>query len=241
MSIFQKAAATVVAVFLVVAGLAFAGGSSASAPAASPTPTSTTAPPVVLTCFTVGVEIPPVTLDPSLLATGDVVTTVQVALGIRSDGVYGPQTASAVSAVGTSTPVSVCPPEFAVNSPLAVALTALSEQSETLTAAALAARAAHVSVATAQRIQSQCGSDFACFKACTLNIESGGNYGAISSGGTYRGAWQFDQRTWDSNAAASGHPELVGADPAAASPAQQDVVAQATYDSRGNQPWGGRC
>jgi hypothetical protein len=69
--------------------------------------------------------------------------------------------------------------------------------------------------------------------------ESGGNYEAVSSSGTYRGAYQFDQRTWDSNAEASGRPELVGADPAAVDSASQDQVAADTYSRRGNQPWGG--
>ncbi len=71
--------------------------------------------------------------------------------------------------------------------------------------------------------------------------ESGGNYEAVSSSGTYRGAYQFDQRTWDSNAEASGRPDLVGADPAAVDAASQDQIAADTYSRRGNQPWGGRC
>ena len=83
--------------------------------------------------------------------------------------------------------------------------------------------------------------DFECFKACTLNIESHGDYGAVSSGGTYRGAWQFDQSTWDSNAVAAGRPDLVGQDPASAAPGAQDAVAAITYQARGSQPWGGRC
>ena len=88
---------------------------------------------------------------------------------------------------------------------------------------------------------SRCGGDFSCFKECTLDIESDGNYGAVSPGGTYRGAWQFDQSTWDSNSAASGRDDLVGIDPATASPGDQDQIAGVLYQSRGNQPWGGRC
>jgi len=71
--------------------------------------------------------------------------------------------------------------------------------------------------------------------------ESRGDYGAVSPGGTYRGAYQFDQQTWDSNAAASGRTDLVGVDPAAADPAAQDQIAADTFARRGNQPWGGRC
>jgi hypothetical protein len=89
--------------------------------------------------------------------------------------------------------------------------------------------------------RSRCAGDFACFKECTLDIESDGNYGAISPGGTYRGAWQFDQPTWDSNSAASGRHDLVGVDPATAAPSDQDAIAHDLYQRRGNQPWGGRC
>jgi len=89
--------------------------------------------------------------------------------------------------------------------------------------------------------RSRCAGDFACFKECTLDIESDGNYGAISPGGTYRGAWQFDQRTWDSNSATSGRHDLVGTDPATAAPGDQDAIAYDLYQRRGNQPWGGRC
>ena len=88
---------------------------------------------------------------------------------------------------------------------------------------------------------SRCAGDFSCFKECTLDIESDGNYGAVSPGGTYRGAWQFDQSTWDSNSAASGRDDLVGLDPASVAPGDQDEIAHVLYQSRGNQPWGGRC
>jgi hypothetical protein len=83
--------------------------------------------------------------------------------------------------------------------------------------------------------------DWECFKACTVDIESGGAYGASSRNGTYRGAYQFDQSTWDSNAEASGRTDLVGQDPAAASVGDQDQVAYDTYQRRGKSPWGGRC
>jgi hypothetical protein len=69
--------------------------------------------------------------------------------------------------------------------------------------------------------------------------ESGGNYEAVSSSGTYRGAYQFDQRTWDSNAEASGRTDLVGVDPATVDPASQDQIATDTFGRRGSQPWGG--
>jgi Transglycosylase-like domain len=83
--------------------------------------------------------------------------------------------------------------------------------------------------------------DFACFRACTIERETHGTYGGVSRDGRYHGAWQFDQRTWDANAAASGRPDLVGRPPEQASPADQDSVAYGTYSRRGKSPWGGRC
>jgi hypothetical protein len=57
--------------------------------------------------------------------------------------------------------------------------------------------------------------------------EASGNYGATN--GQYRGAYQFDQRTWN-GVGGSG-------DPAAASPAEQDYRAQILFNQRGAQPW----
>jgi hypothetical protein len=75
-------------------------------------------------------------------------------------------------------------------------------------------------------------SQWAALRRC----ESSGNYSALNPSGRYRGAYQFDRPTW--NSVASRHaPHLVGADPAAASPADQDAMALALYRSRGAQPW----
>jgi hypothetical protein len=81
------------------------------------------------------------------------------------------------------------------------------------------------------------------FLVCTRAHESdtSGGYQAISAGGTYRGAYQFDRSTWNSAANLAGRPDLVGVDPAAAAPADQDLLALALYHARGTQPWGGRC
>jgi len=75
--------------------------------------------------------------------------------------------------------------------------------------------------------------DFECFKACTTERESHGDYGAVSSSGAYRGAWQFSQSTWESNGGTG--------DPASAPPEEQDRVAYNTYQARGSSPWGGAC
>jgi TolA-binding protein len=61
------------------------------------------------------------------------------------------------------------------------------------------------------------------------NCESGGNYQAISPSGKYRGAYQFDLRTWES-VGGSG-------DPIDASPEEQDLRARILYSRSGSRPW----
>ena len=69
------------------------------------------------------------------------------------------------------------------------------------------------------------GGNLAAIRAC----ESSGNYAAVSPGGLYRGAYQFDLPTWQS-VGGSG-------DPAAASPAEQDARASQLWSQRGSNPW----
>jgi hypothetical protein len=72
--------------------------------------------------------------------------------------------------------------------------------------------------------------------AALRQCESGGDYAITNPSGRYRGAYQFDRRTW--NSVAERHaPRLVGVDPAAASPAEQDAMALALYSERGHRPW----
>lgn len=66
--------------------------------------------------------------------------------------------------------------------------------------------------------------------------ESGGDYTIVSYGGWYRGAYQFDQETWDS-VTSRWRPALVGVDPAQASPSDQDAMARALHAERGWAPW----
>ena len=75
-------------------------------------------------------------------------------------------------------------------------------------------------------------SQFAALRGC----ESSGNYGAVSSNSRYRGAYQFSQATWDWIAGLD-RPALVGIDPAAAAPADQDAMALALWQRRGWSPW----
>ena len=87
------------------------------------------------------------------------------------------------------------------------------------------AAAAAAAQAAAQYSGGGAGGTLASIRAC----ESGGNYGAVSPGGQYRGAYQFDYQTWAS-VGGSG-------DPAAASPGEQDMRAQMLMDRAGTSPW----
>lgn len=65
--------------------------------------------------------------------------------------------------------------------------------------------------------------------ASIARCESGGDPGAISSSGAFRGKYQFDYGTW---ASVGGN-----GDPAVASEAEQDMRAAILYSRRGSAPW----
>lgn len=68
------------------------------------------------------------------------------------------------------------------------------------------------------------------------NCESTHNYAAINNTGTYRGAYQFSQQTWDWVSGIH-WPHLVGVDPAEAQPAWQDIMAYTLFAMRGWDQW----
>lgn len=88
-----------------------------------------------------------------------------------------------------------------------------------------------------------CNGDVACFLECTRAHESdsSGGYGAVGSGGAYRGAYQFTQSTWDAAVAGAGHDQFAGVPADQAPPEVQDAAAAHLYSVAGNRPWGGRC
>lgn len=79
------------------------------------------------------------------------------------------------------------------------------------------------------------------FLQCVLQVESGGNYGAVSPNGLYMGGFQFGQPTWNEAAQLAGMPQLVGVHPNIATPAEQDDLAIALYQADGEQPWDDSC
>ncbi len=121
------------------------------------------------------------------------------------------------------------------------AVTTSAPTAKTVAIAASADGGYWIAQGAAEEVTSTLASD--PFLACTRAHESdsSGGYQAVSSGGTYRGAYQFDRSTWNSAAHLANRPDLVGVDPATASPADQDSLAFALFQARGTQPWGGRC
>jgi peptidoglycan hydrolase CwlO-like protein len=79
------------------------------------------------------------------------------------------------------------------------------------------------------------------FLQCVLQVESGGNYAAVSPGGTYMGGFQFSQPTWNEAAQLAGMPQLINVHPNVATPAEQNDLAIALYDADGEQPWNDSC
>ena len=111
------------------------------------------------------------------------------------------------------------------------------EQARFLTAVAVVASAPPPAASSSQPV------DEAAFLACVRKRESGGDYTIheLTGASQAAGAYQFLPSTWNSIAAATGRTDLVGIDPAKASPADQDTMAQALYSQQGAAPWGGSC
>jgi hypothetical protein len=75
--------------------------------------------------------------------------------------------------------------------------------------------------------------------ACIRHHESRGDYGAVNRSSGAAGAYQFMRPTWNNAARASGRGDLVGVNPAAAAPSDQDAMAHYVYSTQGARPWTG--
>jgi hypothetical protein len=147
------------------------------------------------------------------------------------------QLASAVSAAQAAQ-------QAAAAAAVAAAKRAASSRSPAAPARSVAAGAAPVGPSGGGGAPSGGGGDPALppFLQCVVQAESGGNYGAVSPGGQYMGAFQFSQSTWNFAAQVAGRPDLIGVPPNTASKADQDTLALALYNLDGEQPWlGDRC
>jgi Transglycosylase-like domain len=115
-------------------------------------------------------------------------------------------------------------------------MTVLQSQVTTQLAAAIAAR-------TTPAAPTSPGADPALnsFLRCVVQAESSGNYGAVSPTGTYMGAFQFSQPTWNEAASAAARPDLIGVRPNTASKADQDSLAVTLYGLDGERPWFDPC
>lgn len=94
---------------------------------------------------------------------------------------------------------------------------------------------------TAARTSGGGGGGNSGFLGCVKNRESRGQYGAVNGGSGAAGAYQFMPQTWNNTARHAGRPDLVGKNPASASAADQDAMAQHLYSWQGSAPWGGGC
>jgi resuscitation-promoting factor RpfB len=141
-----------------------------------------------------------------------------------------------------------------VNGQLAVAVAQQQAQEEQAAAAAVAAAKARTAgSANTGQVTASSGRSFESaplpttapslnsFLQCVIQAESGGDYQAVSPGGTYMGAFQFSQSTWNEAADLAGMPQLVNVPPYQATPAEQDDLAIALYNADGSHPWYDPC
>src|SRR4051812_26924716 len=142
-------------------------------------------------------------------AGGSTVVALQRALGVPADGVFGPITRGAVRRFQRAHGLVV----DGIAGPA--------------TLGALGIAATRAPASTRRTYLARTGS--AGLLARIASCESGGNPGAISAGGRYRGKYQFSRATWRAMGG-------VG-DPAAAPEAVQDAMAARLLAARGTSPW----
>ena len=142
-------------------------------------------------------------------AGGSTVAALQSALGVPADGVFGPVTRRVVRRFQRSHGLAV----DGIAGPA------------TLGALGIAASAPAPAATKPVARRGSSSSTLARIASC----ESGGDPTAISSGGRYRGKYQFSRATWR---------DLGGkGDPAAAAESVQDAMAAKLLAQRGTTPW----
>lgn len=142
---------------------------------------------------------------------GSAVRSIQSALGIPADGVFGPQTERAVKQFQRRKGLLV----DGVVGPQTRAALGLAPFTRASVRRGKSPRRSDVRVPRILRLIAEC--------------ESGGNPRAISPGGDYRGKYQFSRGTWRGLGGTG--------DPAEASEAEQDRLALKLYRQSGNAPW----
>jgi soluble lytic murein transglycosylase-like protein len=118
---------------------------------------------------------------------------------------------------------------------LFVALVEQARQQDAARAAAAAARSR-----SSARAGSGGGSNGSVLD-CIRHRESRGNYGVTNRSSGAAGAYQFMPGTWNTTARSAGRSDLVGVNPANASPSDQDAMARQLMATQGLGPWGGGC
>ena len=113
---------------------------------------------------------------------------------------------------------------------------------EAVNANILQEKAAAAAAAAARALRStSSGSSGGNVLDCIKHRESRGQYGVVNSSSGAAGAYQFMPSTWNNTARSAGRTDLVGVNPANASPADQDAMAQHLLATQGLGPWGGGC
>jgi muramidase (phage lysozyme) len=115
--------------------------------------------------------------------------------------------------------------------------TAVKAQQDEAARAAAAAAAARSARARPRAASSSGGNVLDCIR----HRESRGNYGVTNRSSGAAGAYQFMPGTWNNTARSAGRSDLVGVNPANASPSDQDAMAQHLLATQGLGPWGGGC
>ena len=135
------------------------------------------------------------------------VKQIQRALGVRADGVMGPQTRRAIKRFQRANGLRV------------------TGRVDDATLVALGLRRSRDD----RTLASVPEGDAATILAKIAECESGGDPTAISADGRYRGKYQFSRATWEALGGKG--------DPAEADEATQDAMALKLYQERGTAPW----